>query len=210
MIARVLIDIGSSLNVMPKATLDKLYLPNAVLKNSPNVVRAFYSSKREVIGKITLHTHRANHVMNIRPTYNCLLGGPWIHAVETIPSSLHQKVKFIAEGQLISVMGQKELIIRTSLPDEYVEVDEEALETSFQALEIVGTTSSEVEKGHHKMSRVAIMAAKVLISNGFVPDKGLGRKLDGMVEPVAIQENPGRSRLGYEGATRKGRSGRRT
>ncbi|RDX89189.1 hypothetical protein CR513_29124, partial [Mucuna pruriens] len=34
MIARVLIDNGSSLNVMPKTTLDKLYTLGAILKNS--------------------------------------------------------------------------------------------------------------------------------------------------------------------------------
>ncbi|RDX75830.1 hypothetical protein CR513_44244, partial [Mucuna pruriens] len=61
MIPRVLIDNGSSLNIMPKATLDKLYCSGDTLKNSPVVVRAFDGSKREVMGKITLPIH-------IRPT----------------------------------------------------------------------------------------------------------------------------------------------
>ncbi|RDY05743.1 hypothetical protein CR513_10381, partial [Mucuna pruriens] len=52
MIARVLIDNGSSLNVMPKTTLDKLYCPSTILRNSPIVVKAFDGSKREVMGKI--------------------------------------------------------------------------------------------------------------------------------------------------------------
>ncbi|RDX98226.1 hypothetical protein CR513_18885, partial [Mucuna pruriens] len=50
MIARGLIDNGSSLNIMPKATLDKLYGPGATLKISPVVVRAFDGSKQEVMG----------------------------------------------------------------------------------------------------------------------------------------------------------------
>ncbi|RDX73761.1 hypothetical protein CR513_46568, partial [Mucuna pruriens] len=54
MIARVLIDNGFSLNVMPKATLDKLYSTNSTLKISSVVVRAFNESKREVMGEITL------------------------------------------------------------------------------------------------------------------------------------------------------------
>ncbi|RDX92303.1 hypothetical protein CR513_25594, partial [Mucuna pruriens] len=45
MIARVLIDNGSLLNVMPKTMLDKLYAPGATLKNSLVVVRAFDGSK---------------------------------------------------------------------------------------------------------------------------------------------------------------------
>ncbi|RDX93104.1 hypothetical protein CR513_24675, partial [Mucuna pruriens] len=54
MIARMLIDNGSSLNIMPKTTLDKLYSPGAILRNNPVVVKAFDGSKREVMGKITL------------------------------------------------------------------------------------------------------------------------------------------------------------
>ncbi|RDY00493.1 hypothetical protein CR513_16323, partial [Mucuna pruriens] len=137
MIARVLINNGSWLNVMPKTTLDKLYSPSATLRNSPIVVKAFDGSKWEVMGEITLLIcigpttfDITFQVMNIWPAYNCLLGRPWIHVVEAVPSSLHQKVKFIANG----IMGEKEMMINTPLPAEYVEGDEEALETSFQAL----------------------------------------------------------------------------
>ncbi|RDX85198.1 hypothetical protein CR513_33634, partial [Mucuna pruriens] len=105
MIARVLIDNGSSLNVMPKATLDKLYGLDATLKNSPIVVRAFDGSKREVMGKITLPIRIGPiifditfQVKDIQPTYSCLLGRPWIHAIEAVPSSLHQKVNTKSEG----------------------------------------------------------------------------------------------------------------
>ncbi|RDY05601.1 hypothetical protein CR513_10546, partial [Mucuna pruriens] len=56
MIAKVQIDNGSLLNVMPKATLDKLYLPDATLKNNPIVVKAFDGSKWEVMGEIGLPT----------------------------------------------------------------------------------------------------------------------------------------------------------
>ncbi|RDY07967.1 hypothetical protein CR513_07853, partial [Mucuna pruriens] len=94
-------------------------------------------------------------------------------------------------------MGEKELMITTPFPTKYVEGDEEALETSFQALEIVGKTSS----------RATIMAAKVLISNDFQPGKGLGKELDGVAEPVALQENPERFGLGYIGTAKERRPG---
>ncbi|RDX92021.1 hypothetical protein CR513_25910, partial [Mucuna pruriens] len=54
--------------------------------------------------------------MDIYPAYNYLLRRPWIHKVRVVPSSLHQKVKFIANHQLVSVMGERELVIST--PDE--------------------------------------------------------------------------------------------
>ncbi|RDX87448.1 Retrovirus-related Pol polyprotein from transposon 17.6, partial [Mucuna pruriens] len=94
-------------------------------------------------------------------------------------------------------MGEKELMISTPFPTEYVEGDEEALETSFLALEIVGTTSAEVEEEGSKLPRAAIMVAKVLINNSFQPGKGLSKDLNDIAESVALQENPGRFRLGY-------------
>ncbi|RDY14325.1 hypothetical protein CR513_00603, partial [Mucuna pruriens] len=96
MIARVLIDNGSSLNIMPKTTLDKLYSPSAIVRNSPVVVRAFDGSKREVMGEITLPIYIGPttfditfQVMDIRPVYSCLLGRPWIHVMGVVPLSLH-------------------------------------------------------------------------------------------------------------------------
>ncbi|RDY05597.1 hypothetical protein CR513_10541, partial [Mucuna pruriens] len=42
--------------------------------------------------------------MNIRPAYSCLLGRSWIHAVGAVPSSLHQKVKFVADESQINIL----------------------------------------------------------------------------------------------------------
>ncbi|RDX91771.1 hypothetical protein CR513_26193, partial [Mucuna pruriens] len=96
MIARVLIDNGSSLNVLPKTTLDKLCSIDSRLRANSVVVRAFDGSKREVIGEITLPIYVGPtmfdvvfQVMDIYPAYSFLLGRPWIHAAGAVPSSLH-------------------------------------------------------------------------------------------------------------------------
>ena len=52
-VAKVLIDNGSSLNVMPKSTLEKLPFNASHLKPSSMVVCAFDSTRREVWGEIT-------------------------------------------------------------------------------------------------------------------------------------------------------------
>jgi len=49
--ARVLIDNGSSLNVMPRSTLEKLPCDGMHMKPSAMIVRAFDGSKREVMGE---------------------------------------------------------------------------------------------------------------------------------------------------------------
>jgi len=69
------------------------------------VVRAFDGSHCDVRGEIDLpiqigpHTCQITfHVMDINLAYNYLLGRPWIHSVGVVPSTLHQKLKFVVEG----------------------------------------------------------------------------------------------------------------
>jgi len=72
--AKVLIDNGSSLNVMPKSTLEKFPFNASLLRPSSMVVRAFNSSRREVRGEIDLPVQIGPHtcqvtfqVMDINP-----------------------------------------------------------------------------------------------------------------------------------------------
>ncbi|RDX89184.1 Retrovirus-related Pol polyprotein, partial [Mucuna pruriens] len=99
-------------------------------------------------------------------------------------------------------MREKEMMVNMPLPIKYVEGDEEALETSFQTLEIVGTTSVKGEKGIPKPFKVAIMAAKILISNGFEPGKGVRKKLHDITKL-----NLGQAGLGYNEMKKKRKPG---
>ncbi|RDX85842.1 hypothetical protein CR513_32903, partial [Mucuna pruriens] len=129
--------------------------------------------------------------MDINPVYSCLLGRPWIHKAGAVPSSLHQRVKFISEHMLISVKGEEDLVISTPAPVEYVEGGEDALETSFQSLKIAETDHEQEGK---EFSSVAF---NILRKAGYQPGKGLGRSLEGITEPIVLPENPGRAGLGF-------------
>ena len=50
-------------------------------------------------------------VLWIPTSFNLLLGRPWIHRVGAIPSSLHQKVKFIHEGQVVTIQSADDMFI---------------------------------------------------------------------------------------------------
>ena len=77
-VAKVIIDNGSSLNVMPKTTLDKLPLKESHMRPSSMVVRAFNGSRWDVRGEIDLPIQIRLHVcqitfqiLDISPTYSC-------------------------------------------------------------------------------------------------------------------------------------------
>ena len=49
-------------------------------------------------------------VLRIQSSFNPLLTRPWIHEAGAIPSSLHQKVKFIYEGRVISIQSDRDVL----------------------------------------------------------------------------------------------------
>ena len=71
------------------------------------VVRAFDGTKREVLGNIKLPIQVGPCTFDSEFIVNCLLGRPWIHMAGAMPSTLHQKVKFIVEESLITVVAKK-------------------------------------------------------------------------------------------------------
>lgn len=84
-------------------------------------------------------------VMDINPAYSCLLGRPWIHAAGAVTSTLHQKMKFVVDNQLIIIYGEEDFVVSHLSSFRYIEADEDALETSFQALEIANATFVEMK-----------------------------------------------------------------
>ncbi|XP_019434637.1 PREDICTED: uncharacterized protein LOC109341238 [Lupinus angustifolius] len=97
LIGKVLIDNGSSLNVMSKRTLSRLPDDASYMRPSSMVVKAFDRSNRDVMGEMELPIKIGPcifqivfHIMDINPSYSCLLGRSWIHASGVVPSTLHQ------------------------------------------------------------------------------------------------------------------------
>ena len=102
------------------------------------IVRAFDGSKREVMGEVELPIQIGScvfqvtfQVMDILPAYSCLLGRPWIHSAGVVPSTLHQKLKYVMGDKLVIVSGEEDILVSGPSSSRYIEVAEEALETAF-------------------------------------------------------------------------------
>ncbi|KAK8623539.1 hypothetical protein V6N13_118422 [Hibiscus sabdariffa] len=171
----VLIDNGSALNVLPMTTLKKLPIDSTYMKAYQNTVRAFDGTQRDVLGKIAvpLLIGPAEYevdfvVMDIKPTYSCLLGRPWIHAAGAVPSTLHQKLKFVIDGKLVTIRGEEDIIASIATNTLYIEMDEDAVECSFRSLELVSATFVEENKEirRSKLSRCAKLQVKQTLGRG--------------------------------------------
>ncbi|KAE8716079.1 hypothetical protein F3Y22_tig00110156pilonHSYRG00339 [Hibiscus syriacus] len=177
-LSRVLVDNGSALNVMPLVTLKKLPLDSTLMRTCQSVVRAFDGTKREVLGKIDvpLNIGPATYeveflVMDIMPTYNCLLGRPWIYQAGAVPSTLHQRLKFVIDGRLVCIHAEEDIIASVSTTAPYIEVDEQAVECSFRSLEFVNDTFVAEGKKIPKprLSNCTKMRLKLTLGRGAKP-----------------------------------------
>ena len=108
----VLVDIGSALNVCPLKTVSYLGLSIDDFVPTDQHVRAYNNSRREVSGTIPLELTIGAmvkkvdfQVLNIASCFNMLLGQPWIHDTEAVPSSLYQKIWFPHEGAIVTIYG---------------------------------------------------------------------------------------------------------
>ncbi|KAA3479848.1 hypothetical protein EPI10_020329 [Gossypium australe] len=134
----VLIDNRSALNVLPLSTLNRLPMDSSHMKTCQNIVRAFDGIKRRVMGRIEIPLSIGPNkyevdflVMDIKPSYNCLLGRPWIHTAGAVPLSLHQKLKLVAEGWLVTINAEEDIIASVTSDAPYVGTDDGVLECSF-------------------------------------------------------------------------------
>ena len=111
-IPMVLIDNGSALNVCPLRVASCLGIEMKDLTPSDQIVKAYDSTRREVLGTATMEVDigpvtvtASFQVIDVPTSFNLLLGRPWIHQHKAVPSSLHQKVKFPYEGKIIKIKG---------------------------------------------------------------------------------------------------------
>ena len=93
-----------------------------------------------------------------------------------IPSTLHQKIKFVTEGQLVCIAAEEDMITAASSVAPYVKADEKAMECSFISLEFLNAMY--VKEGAKipmpKLSKVTHLGIKQ------VPGKGVraGKRLE--------------------------------
>jgi len=105
MVNRILVDDGSAVNMLPLKTMKELGISMDELFPSHLMIQGFNQKGQNDIGKIRLTIHMEDmkfnaffHVIDVKTTYNMLLGRPWIHENGIISSTLHQCFKYCQDG----------------------------------------------------------------------------------------------------------------
>ncbi|KAI5445724.1 hypothetical protein KIW84_013813 [Lathyrus oleraceus] len=145
-------------NVLPKSTLLKLSYQGDPMRYSGVIVKAFDGLCKPVIGEVNLP-------VKIGPSYFQIT---------------FQKLKFVKNGKLVIVGGEKELLVSHLSSFSYVEAEDE-VGTPFQALSI----AAEKRVGAPMSS---LKDAKKIVEEGVVDQWG---------RMVEVSDNKGRTGLGF-------------
>nr|XP_027086568.1 uncharacterized protein LOC113708303 [Coffea arabica] len=205
LLSRVLVDNGSALNICPWNTLTKLGFLDVKLRPSATVVRGFDGSRRESMGETELileigpaQFQVTCQVMDFSSVYNILLGIPWIHASNSVPSSLHQMLRFIVNDQLITVFAEDDctMIIDAKFKGE----DKKGTPiSSHHVADVVSVEWASRDKSltQSDLPEASTMMAREMIQGGYEIGRGLGRELQGILEPIEIPTQKDTFGLGF-------------
>ena len=99
---RVLIDSGSAVNILPVRSLTRAGYTINDLEPTEVVICGFNNHGTAALGSITLKIKMSTFSFKVRffviqanTSYSALLGRPWIHKYQVVPSTLHQFLKFL-------------------------------------------------------------------------------------------------------------------
>ncbi|XP_021754941.1 uncharacterized protein LOC110720247 [Chenopodium quinoa] len=101
LIKRILVDNGSSANIIMLDTVKHMSIDKKYIINKLTMLVGFNGETKKTIGEITLPTYAKGInlqvmflVIDTLSSYNIILGRPWIHEMKAILSTYHQIIKF--------------------------------------------------------------------------------------------------------------------
>ncbi|XP_077232606.1 uncharacterized protein LOC143869952 [Tasmannia lanceolata] len=204
-VPEVLVDNGSALNVCPLSTATTLgFGPESFIPSDQGIL-AYDGTRRDVIGTLITEVQIGGEefdiefqILDIKASFLLLIGRPWLHKVGAVPSTLHQKLKFISKNKVITVKGDPDLEVGQISQELFVDNSEDVSLTGF-SLEVTAITLAEaVNEEIFFLSSTNLNVVRMIRLQGYIPGAGLGRYHQGMTEWPVFKTFNGLFGLGYE------------
>ena len=121
-------------------------------------------------------------VLRIQSSFNLLLSRPWIHKAGAIPSSLHQKLKFIHEGRIIMIQSDRDVVTSSKhvLHISHSEDDLHLTKFTFDEVQVVNLEDDSrdlVRMSFDQHSSTLVLS--MMKGMSYMPVLGLGRRQQG-------------------------------
>ena len=114
MIRRVLIDTGSSANIIFTTTLADMHVASDAIIRRSTVLIGFSGEQKYTQGEVALPVYAGGLnkmttflVLDCQSAYNMIMGRPWIHDMRAVSSTFHQVVKFPTKWGVKEIKGDQ-------------------------------------------------------------------------------------------------------
>ena len=115
-VTRVLIDTGSSVDLIFKDTLTAMSISDRQIKPISRPLAGFDGDFVMTIGTVKLPMFVGGMITWVKfvvidkpAIYNAILGTPWLHQMQAIPSTYHQCVKFPTQNGVFTLRGNQQV-----------------------------------------------------------------------------------------------------
>ncbi|XP_077249458.1 uncharacterized protein LOC143888965 [Tasmannia lanceolata] len=168
-------------------------------------ILAYDGTRRDVVGTLVTEIQIGGEdfevefqVLDIKASFLLLLGRPWMHKVGVVPSTLHQKLKFIRRNRVITVKGDPDLEIGQITPDITGERSKDVNLTGF-SLEVTTITFKEaLNEEICFLTSTNSNVIRMIRRQGYMPGAGLGKYHQGLTEFPVFKTFNGLFGLGYK------------
>ena len=111
---RILVDPGSSVDLLQVSVIKQMGFIPSSLENPGRTLSGFNGSSTTSLGDVTLPVQARLIILNVLfyviedlSPFNAILGRTWLHGMKVIPSTYHQMVSFITQDGQIDLYGSQ-------------------------------------------------------------------------------------------------------
>ena len=119
------------------------------------MIQGFNQGGQKAIRKIRLHmlieemeSSALFHVIDAKTTYKLLIGRPWLHEYDVVPSTYHQCLKYFQDGQVRKIVANDKpfTVAESHFADAKFYLEDDTIKET----QVVASPSSKEEKPHFK------------------------------------------------------------
>ncbi|XP_076943802.1 uncharacterized protein LOC143614177 [Bidens hawaiensis] len=111
----ILIDVGSSVNIIQLEALKRMWIPESEIIKRSSVLVGFIGETKNTVGDIKLPVYVVGVnsiqrfcVIDSLSCFNIILGRPWIHDMKVAPSTYHQCVKLPTPWAVVKIKSDQQ------------------------------------------------------------------------------------------------------
>ena len=111
---RILVDPGSSADLLQASVIKQMGLKISGLENPRRILSGFNGAATTSLGDVVLPVQAGLVICNVKfsvvedlSPFNAILGRTWLYYMKVIPSTYHQMVSFLTEDGQIDLYGSQ-------------------------------------------------------------------------------------------------------